>query len=55
MVQLAPGARLAPDSEIEDDPATAVGVVLQVLLKPLGVATTSPAGRLSVKEIALSD
>jgi hypothetical protein len=53
-VQLAPGAKLAPDNETEDDPATAVGVVLQVLVKPLGVATTSPAGRLSVKEIALS-
>ena len=50
-MQLAPGARLAPDKLMEPDPATAVGVVLQVLVKPLGVATIRPAGRLSVNAI----
>ena len=53
-MQLDPGARLAPDRETEPEPAVAVGVPEQVVVKPLGVATTSPAGRVSVKEIALS-
>ena len=53
-MQLAPGARLAPDNATEDDPGAAVGVVLQVFVNPLGVATTSPVGRVSVNEIALS-
>src|SRR5882757_10771722 len=38
-----PPARLA-----EPDPATAVDVPPQVLVKPFGVATTKPAGKLSV-------
>ena len=47
-MQLAPGASDAPVKDTDDDPATAVAVPPQVLLR-LGVAaTTSPAGRLSV-------
>jgi hypothetical protein len=48
MAQEAPGARLAPVRLTEVDPFTAVAVPLQVLLRLPGVATTSPAGRLSV-------
>ena len=52
-------ARVAPDRLTELDPATAVAVPPHVLFNPLGVATTSPAGRLSVnatpvKTIALA-
>jgi hypothetical protein len=36
------------------DPATAVAVPPQVLLNALGVATTRPAGRLSVNAIPVS-
>jgi hypothetical protein len=36
------------------DPATAVAVPPQVLLRPLGVATTRPAGRLSVNATPVS-
>jgi hypothetical protein len=39
---------------IEPEPAVAVTVPLQVLLSPFGVATTRPAGRLSVKATPLS-
>lgn len=53
-MQLAPGAKLAPLNEMLPEPAAAVGVVLHVLVRPLGVATTNPAGRLSVKAIPLS-
>lgn len=38
-----------PVREMELDPGTAVTVPLQLLNKPLGVATTSPEGRLSTK------
>ena len=38
-----------PVREMELEPATAVTVPLQLLVRPLGVATTSPAGRVSVK------
>ena len=47
-VQEAPGARLAPLKLTDDDPFTAVAVPEHVLAKLPGVATTSPAGRLSV-------
>ena len=47
-VQLAPAASVAALKLTEEDPATAVAVPLQVVLMPLGVATTRPAGRLSV-------
>ena len=39
-----PAARLAPAKVMLPEPAVAVGVVLQVLLKPLGVATISVPG-----------
>src|SRR5215831_212220 len=48
-VQLAPGARLTPVKLTEDEPATAVAVPPQVLLRFGVEATTKPAGRLSVK------
>jgi hypothetical protein len=38
-----------------DDPATAVAVPPHVLLMPLGVATTSPAGKLSVNARPVSE
>src|SRR5215813_2677673 len=56
--QEAPGARLAPVKLMTPEPAVAEGVVLQVLVKPLGVATTSVPGaafgKVSVNEIPLS-
>ena len=45
IVHEGPGASVAPDKLTEPEPATAVAVPLQVELKPLGVATTRPAGR----------
>jgi len=53
-VQLAKFARLPPDKLAEPDPATAVAVPLQVLLRLLGVATTTPAGKVSVNATAVS-
>lgn len=41
-------ATVPPDKVIDPDPATAVVVPPQVVLSPLGVATTNPAGRTSV-------
>jgi D-ribose pyranose/furanose isomerase RbsD len=48
-VQLAPGASDAPLKPTEEEPAVAVAVPLQVVFRLFGVATTSPAGKLSVK------
>ena len=48
------GATLAPKSETVDEPLAAVAVPPHVLLKLPGVATTNPAGRLSVKATPLS-
>ena len=53
-MQLAPGASDAPLKDTDDDPATAVAVPVQVVFRLLGVATTSPAGKLSVKAIPFS-
>lgn len=57
-VQDAPGARLAPENVTDEDPAAAIIAALlpHVVgkLAPLGVATTSPAGKLSVNEIPFS-
>ena len=54
----APAARLAPVKLTVPEPAVAVGVVLHVLVKPLGVATTrvpgAAFGNVSVNEIPLS-
>lgn len=53
-VQVAPGARVAPDKLTVEPPAAAVAVPPQVLFR-LGVGpTTSPAGRLSVNATPLS-
>jgi hypothetical protein len=54
IVQLAPGARLAALKETEEAPFTAVAVPLQLLVRLLGVATTTPAGRLSVNATPFS-
>jgi len=43
-VQEAPGANVAPDNEMVPEPAAAVGVVLQVLVRPFGVDTTRVPG-----------
>ena len=53
--QLALTAMVPADKLAEEDPATAVAVPPQVLVKLLGVATTNPAGRLSVKATPLSN
>ena len=53
-VQLALAARVPAERLILPDPATAVAVPPQVLFRPDGVATTNPAGRLSVKAIPFS-
>src|SRR6202045_3774575 len=53
-VQLAPGASVAPLRLIEEDPSTAVAVPLHVLFRLPGVATTNPAGRLSVNATPFS-
>ena len=50
-VQLALAARVPAERLMLPDPAVAVAVPPQVLFRALGVATTRPAGRLSVKAI----
>jgi hypothetical protein len=50
-VHEAPAASVPPDKLTEDDPATAVAVPPQVLVRLGGVATTRPAGKLSVNAI----
>src|SRR5579864_2156589 len=57
-VQLAPGARFAPNSDTDPEPALPVAVPVQVEFSPLGEATTNvpgaELGSVSVKEIELS-
>src|SRR6478609_6226059 len=53
-VQLALAAKVPAERLMLPDPATAVAVPPQVLFSALGVATTNPAGRLSVKAIPVS-
>jgi len=53
-VQDALAASVPPDKLADPAPATAVAVPPHVLLKLLGVATTSPAGRLSVNASPVS-
>lgn len=53
-VQLAPGARVAPERLTVELPAAAVAVPPQVLLRPEGVATTRPSGRLSLNATPFS-
>ncbi len=53
-VQEALPARVPADKLMLPDPATAVAVPPHVLFRPDGVATTRPAGKLSVKAIPFS-
>jgi len=53
-VQLALAASVPPVRLTEPEPATAVAVPPQVLFNPLGVATTKPAGRVSVNAMPVS-
>lgn len=53
-MQDAPGASVELARLTEDDPAAAVAVPVHVSVNPDGVATTRPAGRLSVKVIPFS-
>lgn len=55
MRQAEPGPNIPPASPIDDEPAAAVTVPPQPLVTSLGEATKSPAGRLSMKEIPVSD
>ena len=48
-VQLLAVATVPPESEMLAEPAAAVAVPLQVLANPLGVATTTPEGNVSLK------
>jgi hypothetical protein len=48
MVQVPLAETVPPDRDTEEPPAVAVVVPPQVLVSPFGVATASPAGRLSV-------
>jgi hypothetical protein len=53
-VQLALAANVPAERLMLPEPAVAVAVPPQVLLSAFGVATTNPAGRLSVKAIPVS-
>jgi hypothetical protein len=53
-VQLAVADSVAPESVTWPEPATAAVVPLHVVAKPLGVATTNPAGRVSVNATPVS-
>jgi len=48
-------ASVAPDKLTEDEPAVAVVVPPQFVVSPFGVATTRPAGKVSVKPIPVSE
>jgi len=50
-----PGPNMPPTKLIDDEPAIAVTVPPQPLVRSLGEASTSPPGRLSVKETPVSD
>src|SRR5579859_274414 len=54
IVQLAFAASVPPVRLIEPEPAAAVAVPPQVLVSPFGVATTRPAGSVSVNAIPVS-
>ncbi len=53
-MQLCPGVKLAPLKVMEEDPSAAEAVPLHVLFRLPGVATTNPAGRLSVNATPFS-
>jgi hypothetical protein len=50
----AAGPNVPPERLMEDEPGVAVTVPPQSLLRPLGVAITRPAGKLSVNAIPVS-
>lgn len=50
-----PGPNVPPTKLMDDDPAIAVTVPPQPLVRSLGEASTSPPGRVSAKEIPVSD
>jgi len=54
MVQVPPAGTVPPDRDIEEPPSVAVVVPPQVLVSPLGVATTRPPGRVSVNATPVS-
>jgi hypothetical protein len=53
-VQEALAARVAADKLTDEEPAVAVAVPPQLLVRPLGVATTRPGGKESVKATPFS-
>ena len=53
-MQLALAASVPPLRVTEDEPAAPVAVPPHVLFNPFGVATTDPAGKLSVNAMPLS-
>jgi hypothetical protein len=53
-VQEAPAASVSPDRLTADEPVAAAAVPVQVVVKPLGVATTRPVGKLSLNPTPLS-
>ena len=50
-----PGPNIPPAKLMDDEPAIAVIVPPQLLVRSLGESSTSPPGRLSAKEIPVSD
>lgn len=53
-VQEPPAASVPPDRLTADEPVAAAAVPVQVVVKPLGVATTRPVGKLSLNPTPLS-
>ena len=53
-VQDAPAASVPPERLTADEPVAAAAVPVQVVVKALGVATTRPVGKLSLKPTPLS-
>jgi hypothetical protein len=53
-VQEAPAARVPPDRLTADEPVAAAAVPVQVVVKPFGVATTRPDGKLSLNPTPLN-
>lgn len=54
-VQEAPAASVPPDRLTADEPVAAAAVPVQVVVKPLGVATSRPVGKLSLNPTLVSD
>jgi hypothetical protein len=54
-VQEVPAVSVPPDRLTADEPVAAAAVPVQVVVKPLGVATTRPVGKLSLNPTPVSD